>query len=100
MRDLDQLRARLDGVDRRLVETLCERLETVAGIARLKAEGLPFLRDHDREGELIARIEGWARELGLDEFRTQEIFREIIAMSLKAQEEELLKRAQVERSEG
>jgi chorismate mutase/prephenate dehydratase len=98
MDDLDKLRGRLDAVDRRLVETLRERLETVAGIARLKAEGLPFLRDHDREGELIARIEGWAREVGLDEFRTQEIFREIIAMSLKAQEEELLKREQVQRS--
>jgi chorismate mutase/prephenate dehydratase len=98
MDDLERLRSKLDGVDRRLVETLCERLETVAGIARLKAEGLPFLRDHDREGELISRIEDWARELGLDAYRTQEIFREIIAMSLKAQEEELLKREQVERS--
>jgi chorismate mutase/prephenate dehydratase len=98
MKDLDQLRGALDRVDRGLVEALSERLETVAQIARLKAEGLPFLRDHDREAELLARIEGWARELGLDQFRTQEIFREIIAMSLKSQEEELLKRDRVERS--
>ncbi len=98
MSDLRELRDRLDRVDRRLVEALRERLETVAGIARLKMEGLPFLRDHDREAELLARIEGWARELGLDQFRTQEIFREIIAMSLKAQEEELLKRERVERT--
>ena len=82
MTDLDQLRGALDRVDRQLVESLSERLDTVAQIARLKAEGLPFLRDHDREAELLARIEGWARELGLDQFRTQEIFREIIAMSL------------------
>jgi chorismate mutase/prephenate dehydratase len=46
----------------------------------------------------LGRIDGWARELGLDEFRTHEIYREIIAMSLKAQEEALLKREQVERS--
>jgi chorismate mutase/prephenate dehydratase len=98
MNDLDRMRQSLDRVDRQLVETLRERLETVAGIARLKAEGLPFLRDHDREAELLGRIEGWARELGLDPYRVQEIFREIIAMSLKAQEEELLKRDQVERS--
>jgi chorismate mutase/prephenate dehydratase len=98
MKDLDQLRGALDRVDRQLVESLGERLDTVAQIARLKAEGLPFLRDHDREAELLARIEGWARELGLDQFRTQEIFREIIAMSLKSQEEELLKRERVERS--
>ena len=98
MKDLDQLRGALDRVDGQLVESLSERLDTVAQIARLKAEGLPFLRDHDREAELLARIEGWARELGLDQFRTQEIFREIIAMSLKSQEEELLKRERVERS--
>ncbi|MCJ7753217.1 MAG: chorismate mutase, partial [Thermoanaerobaculales bacterium] len=98
MNDLEKLRGKLDEVDRRLLEVLGERLQTVAEIARVKAQGLSFLRDHDRESELLERIGGWARELGLDEFRTHEIFREIIAMSLKAQEEALLKREQVERS--
>jgi len=98
MKTLEGLRGKLDEVDRRLLEVLQERLQTVAGIARIKAEGLSFLRDHERETELLARVEGWARELGLDGFRTHEIFREIIAMSLKAQEEALLKRDQVERS--
>ena len=98
MNDLEKLRGKLDEVDRRLLEALGERLQTVAEIARVKAQGLPFLRDHDRESELLARVEGWARELGLDGFRTHEIYREIIAMSLKAQEEALLKREQVERS--
>ncbi len=98
MDTLESLRGTLDEVDRRLLEVLRDRLETVADIARVKAEGLSFLRDHERETELLARVEGWARELGLDGFRTHEIFREIIAMSLKAQEEALLKRDQVERS--
>ena len=98
MNDLEKLRGKLDEVDRRLLEVLGERLQTVAEIARVKAKGLSFLRDHDRESELLKRIDGWARELGLDEFRTHEIYREIIAMSLKAQEEALLKREQVERS--
>ncbi len=98
MDTLQGLRDKLDEVDRRLLEVLQERLQTVAGIAQVKAEGLSFLRDHERETELLARVEGWARELGLDGFRTHEIFREIIAMSLKAQEEALLKRDQVERS--
>ncbi|MEJ2581960.1 MAG: chorismate mutase, partial [Acidobacteriota bacterium] len=92
------LRGKLDEVDRRLLEVLGDRLKTVAEIARVKAAGLSFLRDHDRESELLKRVEGWARELGLDGFRTHEIYREIIAMSLKAQEEALLKREQVERS--
>jgi chorismate mutase/prephenate dehydratase len=98
METMDALRGRLDAADRKLLELLRERLETVAEIARIKAEGLPFLRDHERETELLARVEGWARELGLDGFRTHEIFREIIAMSLKAQEEALLRRDQAERS--
>jgi len=98
MDDLEKLRGKLDQVDRRLLEVLGDRLKTVAEIARVKAQGLSFLRDHDRESELLERIDGWARELGLDEFRTHEIYREIIAMSLKAQEEALLKREQVERS--
>jgi chorismate mutase/prephenate dehydratase len=99
MKELQELRARLDALDRRLLEDLGKRLETVADIARVKAEGLTFLRDHERESELLARVEDWARELGLDGFRTNEIFREIIAMSLKAQEEALLRRDQVHRSE-
>jgi len=98
MNDLEKLRSKLDDADRRLLEVLQNRLQTVAEIARVKAEGLSFLRDHDRESELLARVEGWAREMGLDGFRTHEIFREIIAMSLKAQEEALLHREQVERS--
>jgi chorismate mutase/prephenate dehydratase len=98
MSDLSELRTQLDTVDRRLLEILKERLDTVAHIARVKADGLSYLRDHERETEILERVEGWARELGLDSFRVHEIFREVIAMSLKAQEEALLHRDQVERS--
>jgi chorismate mutase/prephenate dehydratase len=98
MDDLGRLRAELDRLDRQLVETLRARLDTVADIVRVKAEGLPFLRDHERESQLLERSAAWARELGLDPFRTQEVFREVVAMSLKAQEEALLARERVERS--
>ncbi len=100
MKNLADARRTLDRVDRTLVEILRQRLETVSEIAQIKVEGLSFLRDHDRESELMTRIEGWARELGIDQFRVQEIFREVIAMSLKAQEEALLHRDRVERSVG
>ena len=100
MKDLNDARLTLNELDRELVELLHKRLETVAEIATIKEKGLIFLRDHDRESELLERIEGWARELGIDQFRVQEIFREVIAMSLKAQEEALLHREQVERSVG
>jgi len=100
MKDLNDARHLLDQIDRKLVDLLHQRLGTVAEIAKIKEEGLSFLRDHDRESKLLARIEDRTRELGMDQFRVQEIFREIIAMSLKAQEEALLHRDQVERSLG
>jgi hypothetical protein len=72
--------------------------EATTSGGRLKAAGAPFLRDEKRESELLARVEGWARELGLDPFRSVEIFREVIAMSLKVQEEALLDRRSAERA--
>jgi chorismate mutase/prephenate dehydratase len=97
-KDLKALREALDRTDRKLLETLLERLAKVRDVARLKKDGLPMLRDHEREAELLSRVEGWARELGLDPFRVREIFREIIAMSLKVQEEALLRRESASRS--
>ncbi|MCD4749372.1 MAG: prephenate dehydratase [Thermoanaerobaculales bacterium] len=98
MKDLRRLRLILDGVDRQIIEKLQERQETVAEIAGIKRKGLNFLRDHERESALLDRIEAWAREFDLDPFRTREIFREVIAMSLKAQEEALLGRERAERN--
>ncbi len=98
MEALAKLRGKLDRADRLLLETLASRLAIVAEVARRKAEGLPFLRDHERESELLERVQGWARELDLDPYRVREIFREVIAMSLKIQEETLLRRELVERT--
>jgi len=81
-----------------LLEILAERLEIVREVADLKAEALSFLRDSGREQRLLERIEAIARELALDPYRSREIFREIIAMSLKVQEEALLTRQRRERS--
>jgi chorismate mutase / prephenate dehydratase len=100
MDTLDDLRRRIDETDRRLLETLAERLTHVAEVGRLKVKGAPFLRDLDREARLLARVESIARELGLDPFRATEIFREIIAMSVKVQEETLLDRKVAERTLG
>lgn len=97
MDDLEILRQRIDETDRRLLETLAERLGHVAEVGRLKARGAPFLRDLDRETKLLARVEAIARDLGLDPFRATEIFREVIAMSVKVQEETLLDRRVRER---
>ena len=49
MDSLDDLRRRIDETDRQLLETLALRLRFVAEVGRLKAKGVPFLRDHARE---------------------------------------------------
>jgi chorismate mutase / prephenate dehydratase len=100
MDELEILRKRIDETDRRLLETLAARLAHVADVGRLKAKGGPHLRDFDRETKLLARVESIARELGLDPFRATEIFREVIAMSVKVQEETLLDRKAKERALG
>ena len=100
MDELEILRRRIDETDRRLLETLAARLAHVAEVGRLKSKGVPFLRDHERERELLGKIEAQARELGLDPFRATEIFREVIAMSVKVQEETLLDRRVAERALG
>ncbi|MEO8054843.1 MAG: prephenate dehydratase [Acidobacteriota bacterium] len=100
MDTLDDLRRRIDETDRQLLETLALRLKFVAEVGRLKSKGVPFLRDHARESALLAKVEAQAKELGLDAFRATEIFREVIAMSVKAQEEALLDRKAAERSLG
>ncbi len=100
MDELEALRQRIDETDRRLLETLAERMKRVAEVGRLKAQGALFLRDHEREAKLLSRVEALARELGLDPFRATEIFREVIAMSVKVQEEVLLDRRVAERSLG
>jgi chorismate mutase/prephenate dehydratase len=100
MDELEILRQRIDETDRRLLETLATRLAHVAEVGRLKVKGSPFLRDLDRETRLLARVESIARELRLDPFRATEIFREVIAMSVKVQEETLLDRRVKERALG
>lgn len=51
-----RLRARIDEVDRALVELLAERLERAAEIGALKrAAGLPVV-DPEREAEIRARV--------------------------------------------
>ena len=98
MDTLDTLRDRLDTIDREILARLRDRLDHVARIARLKASEPLLFRDGAREQALLSGIEAQARALGLDPFRSAEIFREIIAMSVKVQEEELLRRRAAERS--
>lgn len=85
LRDLENVRRRLDELDRQLVEVLARRFETGNEAARLKrALGIP-IHDPTREEQVIVRAMEWARSAGLPEGQVTDLFRMLIAISREAQ---------------
>lgn len=88
--DLGLLRKQVDELDRRLLALLRERLELVARIALEKRESAASLRDPERERAVLSRVAAVAGEEGLDPGLCRELFRVILAMSVRVQEQALL----------
>lgn len=59
-------RASIDRLDAVLVYTLAERFAHTQAVGRLKAEHALPPSDPEREAQQIARLEGLAKEAGLD----------------------------------
>jgi chorismate mutase/prephenate dehydrogenase len=78
---LSELRARLDGVDRRVLELLAERMHVVAEVARFKKNERVEIRDYDRERQVLDARRALARELGLDPAPVEAIYRQILNAS-------------------
>lgn len=84
--ELVQLRRDIEAIDRRLIELLAERLELGRRTGEIKREaGRPIL-DAAREAEVIRRAVTAAREHGLPQEATREIFWHIVGMSRRQQE--------------
>ena len=84
--ELGQLRHDIEAIDRKLVELLAERLELGRRTGEIKREaGRPIL-DAAREAEVIRRAVTAARELGVPQEATREIFWHIVGMSRGLQE--------------
>lgn len=84
--ELAQLRRDIEQLDRRIVELLAERLEMGRRTGAIKREaGRPIL-DAAREAEVIRRAVTAARELGVPQEETREIFWHIVGMSRRVQE--------------
>jgi chorismate mutase/prephenate dehydrogenase len=82
---LDQLRERIDAVDRDLLGVLARRLEVVSEIAEYKrAHSLP-IRDLDRERQILERRSAEARQLGLARGVVESIYRLILVGSREHQ---------------
>jgi prephenate dehydrogenase len=84
---LADIRERIDGVDRELVELLARRARLVQQAARVKAEhGLP-LPDLTREASLLEARRQWASELEVDADAVEEVFRAVLRFSRSSRRE-------------
>jgi chorismate mutase/prephenate dehydrogenase len=83
---LDDLRQRLNSLDRRLLELVAERKAISQEVARVKrAAGRPT-RDYEREREVIVGVRAVAEELGISPALAESLLRMLIRSSLTTQE--------------
>ncbi|MEX1257098.1 MAG: chorismate mutase [Gemmatimonadota bacterium] len=83
--ELDRLREQISEVDERLIRTIGERRDLVLQVGRIKEIlGIPVL-DPGREAQVVRGAVERAREFGLDEEMTRDVFWRIIAAARSAQ---------------
>jgi chorismate mutase len=76
--ELDQIRERIDDVDRRLVALLAERAQLVEEVVHYKRSNRMAVVDRGREDRMLARIAEVAKDAGLDPRVAQQVLRTII----------------------
>jgi len=82
------LRRKIDEIDEQILRFLKERVEVSRSIGKTKREqGIP-VRDYEREDELYTNVMRRASKLGLNPQEVKAVYREIIAMAIRAQESE------------
>jgi chorismate mutase / prephenate dehydrogenase len=83
---LEDLRHRLNDIDRRLLAVVAERKSVSGEVARVKrATGRPT-RDYEREREVILGVRAAATELGVSPALAEDLLRLLIRSSLTTQE--------------
>ena len=88
MERISPLRKRIDEIDEQIMRLLKERVNVCENIGIIKREqGIP-VRDRRRENEQYTRITGIASKLELNPQEVKAVYKEIIAMSIRAQERE------------
>jgi chorismate mutase/prephenate dehydratase len=86
-KDLRSLRKSIEEIDRKLVSLLKKRVELAEEIGKLKrAEGKPIVH-LEREREVLSKVKSEAELLKLSLPDVEAIFREIVGMCRKVQEE-------------
>jgi chorismate mutase len=76
--DLEAIRARLDVVDRRLLDVLTERADLIAEVIRYKRAHSMRVVDRPREEQMLDTIGAMAAEGGLDPRIARQVLRAVI----------------------
>jgi chorismate mutase len=86
LKEIVALRKKIDEIDERILLLLKERAEVSRKIGSTKKKnGLP-IRDRTRENRLYAHLRFKAERLGLSTDLVETLYREIIAMCIRVQE--------------
>ncbi len=84
MKDLGELRERIDGIDRELVRLYEERMEVCADVARCKIRSGRKVFDSARESQKLAAVAGMTHN-AFNAHGVRELFEQIMSMSRKLQ---------------
>jgi chorismate mutase/prephenate dehydrogenase len=84
--DLDELRQRLNELDRQLIELMAERQSVVEKVGEHKVSSGRATRDYAREKRVLDGARNNARELGIQPDVAEEVMRLLIQTSLTKQE--------------
>jgi chorismate mutase/prephenate dehydrogenase len=84
---LDDLRRRLDEIDRQLISLVAERKAISGEVARVKRSTGRPTRDYEREREVILGVRAIASEQGVSPALAEEMLRLLIRSSLTTQEQ-------------
>jgi chorismate mutase len=84
---VDRLRAEIERIDRALIGLVGDRVRTARSLAEMKgAAGMPTL-DPAQEATVIRRAAALARESGLPEEETRDLFWVLVGLTRRAQGE-------------
>lgn len=85
MKEILSLRRKIDEIDDQIIVFLKERVAVCKSIGAIKRKREVSIRDSHREDELYTRVMRRASELGLSPHEVRAVYREIIAMCVRAQ---------------
>ena len=78
MKELEKLRKELDQLDSQLLDILATRRQTITKVGQLKKDSTSFLKDNQREEQLLTDLVKRGQALGLDGHFVTSIFRQVL----------------------